>query len=139
AQLTERCLIAASSVLIHKEVFNKIGLFDEIFPVCEDFDLWLRIASQFEIGFLPEALSVKHAGHGDQLSTQFHSMDLWRVRALAKHLNNTQLSESEKKSLHVNLVKKSQILLKGFEKHENLQHYEEIKSHLNTSLFTSQK
>lgn len=132
AELTERCLIAASNVLIRKEVFEKIGLFDETFPVCEDFDLWLRIASQFDIGFLTEALSVKHAGHEGQLSTQFHSMDLWRVRALAKHLNSPTLSDAEINALHANLLKKAKILQKGFTKHKNWQYSDEIENYINS-------
>lgn len=130
APLTERCLIAASSILIRKEVFEETGLFDETFPVCEDFDLWLRIASQFEIGFLEEPLSVKHAGHGDQLSIQFHSMDLWRVRALAKHLSCFTLSQQERNALHTSLVKKAQILQKGFEKHKNFAYSAEVAKYL---------
>ena len=34
------CRISPSSVLIQKEVFDNIGIFDESLRVCEDYDLW---------------------------------------------------------------------------------------------------
>ena len=130
SQCTELCLIAPSSVLIRRTLFNKVGLFDESFPVCEDFDLWLRITSEEDIGFISEPLVIKHGGHQDQLSMQFHSMDLWRVRALAKHLKNAKLSEPEKIALLTNMKKKCEILLKGFQKHQNFENVDEIESYL---------
>lgn len=130
SQCTELCLIAPSSVLVRRSLLNKVGLFDESFPVCEDFDLWLRIASTEDIGFISEPLVIKHGGHKDQLSMQFHTMDLWRVRALVKHLKNSELAAHEKLAMHASLKKKCGILLKGFEKHRNFENLDEIQSYL---------
>lgn len=127
---TERCLIAPSSVLIKRTLFEKVGLFDENFPVCEDFDLWLRIAITEDVGFISEPLVIKHGGHDDQLSMQFHSMDIWRVRALVKHIENRNLSELDRVALFKSLNEKCEILLKGFQKHQNFENVEEIKSYL---------
>jgi glycosyltransferase involved in cell wall biosynthesis len=129
SECAERCFIAPSSVLLHKSLLKEVGPFDESFPVCEDFDLWLRIAAQENIGFLEETLIVKHGGHADQLSRQHHSMDLWRVRAMAKHLQNPHLHQDEQKTLRKNMEYKIQILLKGFEKHKNTQFVQEIRSY----------
>lgn len=133
SQCTELCLIAPSSVLVRRILFDQVGFFDESFSVCEDFDLWLRIASTEEIGFISEPLVIKHGGHADQLSMQFHSMDLWRARALAKHLNNFKLTENEKSALRKSLKNKCEILIKGFKKYQNWQYLDEVKSYL-TSL-----
>src|SRR5918995_1597995 len=40
----ELCLVSPSAVMMTKELFYLAGEFDESFPVCEDYDLWLRIA-----------------------------------------------------------------------------------------------
>ena len=40
----ELCLVSPSAVMMTKELFYWAGGFDESFPVCEDYDLWLRIA-----------------------------------------------------------------------------------------------
>ncbi len=130
SQCTELCLIAPSSVLVRRSLLNKVGLFDESFPVCEDFDLWLRITAIEDIGFISEPLVIKHGGHKDQLSMQFHSMDLWRVRALAKHLKNSELEANEKLALGTSLKNKCEILLKGFKKHQNFENVDEVERYL---------
>ena len=38
------CIVSPSSIMIHRRVFDHVGLFDESMPACEDYDLWLRIA-----------------------------------------------------------------------------------------------
>ncbi len=130
AQCTEQCLIGPSSVLIRRDLLERVGNFDEKFPVCEDFDLWLRISVDEEVGFLSAPLIVKHGGHSDQLSRQFHSMDLWRVRALAKHRKNTNLNSSDRNALQNSLRRKCEILLKGFEKHKNFDNVDEVLGYL---------
>lgn len=44
--------IGTSSVVIPKEVFKRVGTFDESVSGPEDFDMWLRITSAYDIGFL---------------------------------------------------------------------------------------
>lgn len=127
---TESCVIGPSCTMVRRSLFDRVGFFDESFPVCEDFDLWLRITSQEDIGFLEEDLTIKHGGHDDQLSMQYHSMDLWRVRALSKHLKNSNLSMTEHSILRESLRKKSTYLLTGFQKHNNLENVEEIVNYL---------
>ncbi len=131
SQCTNLCLIAPSSVLVRRSLFEQVGLFDETFPVCEDYDLWLRISASYDIGFLSEPLVIKYGGHDDQMSMQYHSMDLWRVRALSKHINNPNLSELESLALSSSLKAKCEILLKGFEKHQNPDHVSEVNEYLN--------
>ena len=38
------CLVSPSSVMMKRELYERVGGFDESFEVCEDYDLWLRIA-----------------------------------------------------------------------------------------------
>ena len=81
------CCISPSSVLIHKSIFKKIGLFDENLPVCEDYDLWLRIAMRYRFHFIEQPLVIKYGGHEDQLSRKYWGMDRFRVAALKKLLD----------------------------------------------------
>ena len=48
-----------SSVIVEKDVFNDIDLYDEKFKESEDYDLWLRIAQKYKVANLPEALVTK--------------------------------------------------------------------------------
>jgi glycosyltransferase involved in cell wall biosynthesis len=130
---TKLCVIAPSTVMLRKSLLDRVGLFDESFVVCEDFDLWLRITAKESVGFLPEALTIKHGGHADQLSLQHHSMDLWRLRALAKHINNEHLDDNKKSAVKESIIEKAEILLKGFKKHNNYAHLEEVEKYLKLS------
>ncbi len=113
------CNIAPSSVMIHRSVFEKIGYFDESFEVCEDYDLWLRIARVYRIGLLKEKLITKYAGHEDQLSFKHWGMDRFRVKSLEKLLKIEQ--EEEKTEMIEDLLKeKYTLLLKGAIKYDKI-------------------
>ncbi len=117
----KQCLIAPSSVLLSKNLFEKMKGFDESFVVCEDYDLWLKISSQYEIGFLEQSLIKKYGGHSDQLSTKFFAMDSWRIKSMQSLLKNTALSADDKSAVIETIKTKGQILLNGYRKHGNHQ------------------
>ena len=78
------CCISPSSVIIHRSVLDEIGFFDQSLPACEDYDLWLRVASSYPVLYISEKLVVKHGGHQDQLSEKYWGMDRFRIQALEK-------------------------------------------------------
>jgi glycosyltransferase involved in cell wall biosynthesis len=112
---SEYCNIAPSSVMIHKSIFDEIGLFDVSFEVCEDYDLWLRIASKHHIELLNEKLLYKYAGEDEQLSFRHWGMDRWRVKALEKYSGDTYIQE-----VRNILLKKYTLLLKGALKYDKI-------------------
>lgn len=59
--------IVTSTVLLRREVFDKVGTFDESLPVTEDYDMWLRIARRYSIGAMDVCL-VKYRVHDASLS-----------------------------------------------------------------------
>ncbi|MFT7859438.1 MAG: glycosyltransferase [Sulfurimonas sp.] len=115
----EYCNIAPSSVMIHKSLFEKVGYFDESLEVCEDYDLWLRIAREYPVGLLKEKLITKYAGHDDQLSFKHWGMDRFRVQTLEKLLNTENNQEKTKKIKEL-LKKKYTLLLKGAIKYDKI-------------------
>ncbi len=82
----ELCLVSPSAVMITKKLFDEKGGFDESFPVCEDYDLWLRIALDHPVPLIASQLVIKRGGHADQLSHSLWGMDRYRVAALQKLL-----------------------------------------------------
>ena len=114
------CVISPSSVLIKKEIFKKYGLFDENLPVCEDYDLWLRITSKEEVLFINEPLVIKYGGHLDQLSKQYKIMDRFRVIALEKLLIDKRISDKQLSLTYNMLKEKIKIILNGAVKRGNL-------------------
>ena len=114
-----RCVISPSSVMIRRRVFDRVGLFDETLPVCEDYDMWLRICARMPVAFVPEPLITKYGGHSDQLSTRFRGMDRFRIRSLDRVLNEAELEPSDRKAAIDTLVGKIRIYLNGARKHNN--------------------
>jgi glycosyltransferase involved in cell wall biosynthesis len=114
----DRCIICPSSVVMHQKIFETIGFFDEKLPVCEDYDLWLRIVLQYEIGYLDRKLVTKHGGHSDQLSNTYWGMDRFRVQSLQKLLDNPNLKSSLIPLIFQTLIQKLDILNKGFSKRD---------------------
>jgi glycosyltransferase involved in cell wall biosynthesis len=66
--LLRRCCVH-SGVFIRADVLQKVGGYDETLRTCEDYDLHLRIAEQYVIGHVPEALSVVRVGSHNSTST----------------------------------------------------------------------
>ncbi|HPC38130.1 MAG TPA: glycosyltransferase family 2 protein [Exilispira sp.] len=109
----ELCLMSPSSIMLKKSIFDDYGYFDESLPVCEDYDLWLRITSKETVGFIEKPLIIKYGGHIDQLSRKYEAMDRWRVISLIKLLNSKQLSEIQEIEVKKMIEKKAKILYNG--------------------------
>jgi glycosyltransferase involved in cell wall biosynthesis len=117
----QHCLICPSSVLLHKSIFQSIGLFNENLPVCEDYEFWLKLLLHNEIGLVEEKLVLKHGGHSDQLSTTTWGMDRFRVQALINLIESSTLNEEQYVSAISVLVHKCMIVAKGSEKREKFE------------------
>jgi glycosyltransferase involved in cell wall biosynthesis len=107
------CIISPSSVMIHREVLERVGLFDESLPVCEDYDLWLRVSRYYPITFINKTLIIKNGGHEDQLSHQLWGIDRFRVKALEKMLQENSLTADDRKATIDMLHKKCSVLANG--------------------------
>lgn len=112
------CNIAPSSTMIHKRMLADVGHFDESLEVCEDYDLWLRIALKYKIGLINQKLINKYAGHEAQLSFKHWGMDRFRVKALEKLLLDAPTSNKE--LIKVELIKKYTLLQKGAVKYDKI-------------------
>ena len=124
------CRVSPSSVLIQKEVFNDIGIFDESLKVCEDYDLWLRITSKYPVVFLDIPLIYKYGGHADQLSKVNDGIESYRIQSLEKIIKSVSLS-NEQKVMAVNaLINKMKIFSKGLEKRKKTIELKELKKNI---------
>ena len=109
------CLVSPSAVMMTRELFMRLGGFDETFDVCEDYDLWLRIAVDTPVLLIPEPLVVKRGGHGDQLSRSTWGLDRFRILALEKLLRSGLGGEKRRWAMEV-LAGKVAILAQGARK-----------------------
>jgi glycosyltransferase involved in cell wall biosynthesis len=88
------CLVSPSAVMMRRQLFERVGDFDEELAAAEDYDLWLRVATQYPIPLLPRALVIKRGGHPDQLSAT-PGIDRYRIRSLEKLLRSGRLSPGQ--------------------------------------------
>jgi len=122
------CMIGPSTAVFKKDLIENIGGFDEEYPVCEDYDFWLRVTARYKAGLIDEALTVKYGGHHDQLSTTHVAMDYWRIRSMSRLLSDTRLSPPRQEAILRELRRKGRILLKGYIKHGRNEDYRELLS-----------
>ncbi len=111
------CIVSPSAVVIKKEVFDKVGLFDEKLLACEDYDLWLRISLFYPIYTMTEKLITKKGGHSDQLSAKFWGMDRFRIYSMTQLLrNNSSLDDFKKAGLYYYISEKANVVAIGAKK-----------------------
>ncbi len=113
ARSCQLCCVSSSSVMLRRTIFTECGGYDERLPACEDYDLWLRVTSRYEVGLVPEKLVEKYGGHSDQLSKRYPVMDRFRVFSLLKLVVSSELSSDQQKLALTELRKKVEILAQG--------------------------
>lgn len=121
------CCISPSATLLRRKLFENLGGFREDFPVCEDYELWLRVCARGAVGFVRDPVVRKYGGHADQLSRQFKGMDYYRVKALMPFIEKMdQLTSMEYEHVIQTIRTKCAILLSGYRKHGNMTNYDEV-------------
>jgi GT2 family glycosyltransferase len=88
---------SCSRVTVKKQVLDKVAGFDETFPNCQDYDLWLRVARVSRVACVPYCL-VKRYLLSDRMTASLRNIcDAWErilnkyrgemePRTLARHL-----------------------------------------------------
>lgn len=108
----ELCLVSPSAVMMRRKLFREIGRFDETLPACEDYDLWLRIASRYPVHLIDTPLIVKRGGHRDQLS-RMTGLDRYRIASLRNLLEDGVLSGEQHLAAARMLRRKCEIYAAG--------------------------
>jgi glycosyltransferase involved in cell wall biosynthesis len=111
----ELCLVSPSAVMLRRELFDRVGLFDERLPACEDYDLWLRVSCRFPVGLIDTPLIVKRGGHADQLS-RIRGLDRYRIESIAKLMADGCLSATQRIAAAAVLNQKCRVYAGGCRK-----------------------
>lgn len=107
------CVISPSSAVVRRSLFAEIGGFDESMPVCEDYDMWLRICARYPVAFVEEPLTVKYGGHSDQLSRSRPGLDRYRIAAIDRILDEGILETRDRAAAVRALLEKTGIYKNG--------------------------
>ena len=129
-RLLQYCLIATSSVMFRRTLWDIGGGFPTNFKVCEDYALWLCLNLQYPIGFIEENLVVKYAGDWEQLSS---TIEIDRQRVLALHrfyclYKDHPSFQNIIELWHKEILYKIQILKKGALKYNKPVRYKQYQS-----------
>jgi glycosyltransferase involved in cell wall biosynthesis len=127
------CIISPSSILMERSVFDDLGGFDETLPVCEDYDLWLRMTLRYVVGFVRDPLVIKRGGHPDQLSKAYWGMDRFRIRSLAGLVLRGDVNGTRREAVLEELRGKCKIVANGARrrgKEEEAKRYESLPGRL---------
>ena len=122
------CLVSPSAVMIKKNLFSEVGVFDENLPACEDYDLWLRISCRYPVHLIETPLIMKRGGHADQLS-KAPGLDKYRIQALKKIIASGQLELDSYRAAVRTLQEKCAIFAAGCRKRgkdAEAEYYEEL-------------
>jgi glycosyltransferase involved in cell wall biosynthesis len=89
--LVNSCEIQVCSITLRKDLIQHVGFFNEKIEMCEDYDLWLRIASEYEFGCIPTILAEYHI-HSDNMSQ--NNYQLYNgMRNVLSNLRETALAD----------------------------------------------
>ena len=124
----KRCMITPSSVMIEKKLLDETGGFNEDFPGCEDYDLWLRITSRYPVGLVDEFLLTRYGGHADQLSSTIPVLDRFRIQSMESILRKKGLSDEQRGLVRDELFKKAMIVAQGNLKRGNEKGHEQYQN-----------
>ena len=120
------CRISPSSSLFSRTLLDDAGWFDETLPICEDYDLWLRITAKFPVLYIDDPLIIKYGGHRDQLSRSVDGIEQYRITALEKILKGPNLTKTDRSAAVQMLIKKLNIYLTGLKKRGKARQVDEI-------------
>lgn len=85
-EMSKGNFINGCSVMIKKEVFDRVGIFDETLPYTHDYDMWLRIIEQFSVYYIDEPLLYYriHEKMGTMQHARTIKKEVKRVKAAHK-------------------------------------------------------
>ena len=128
------CLISPSTVIVHRELFERVDKFDESMKYVEDYDLWLRITSRYPVGYVEEQLVVKQGGHDDQLSKQIDGIEKYRIYALEKLIREGNIRQDFLRQAKEVYKKKCEIYISGCRKRGRLDEIKGLQSRMSSLL-----
>lgn len=113
------CAVGMSTVMAKRGLFERFGLFDDVLPCCEDYDMWLRVSAQVPFLLVAEPLTIKDGGRPDQLSVIHRTgMDRYRIKSIVKLIESGVLNRVQKEQAIAELQKKCRIYGNGCIKHD---------------------
>ncbi len=103
-RIAQQNRIQTPSIVVKREVYENLGAFRSV-HYGEDWEMWVRIASKYDVGFEPTPLAA-YRKHNASISGQY-IRTAQNIRDIQKVINiiNEYLPEDQKKSLKIHASK----------------------------------
>lgn len=108
-KVLDKCRVSPSSMVVRRDIFKKVGLFDERLRICEDYEFMLRASLHYNIDYIPDKFVVKRAVTDDSLSMIPHIESI-RLQILERFIRDQPLSEDRRRVAEAELARKRQIV-----------------------------
>ena len=89
SSLVDDCFIQTSTFVARKRCFDQVGGFDPRFDICEDYDMFLRLAQGFRIVGIPELL-VRYRVHPHNTVSNTEAFCRFRLALTEKHFGKPE-------------------------------------------------
>jgi glycosyltransferase involved in cell wall biosynthesis len=99
--LVRECFVSTSCVVVRRRAIEEVGLFEESLAVSEDFNLWLRIASRWNVAVAREVLVAVRSQSQGLSASPGTAMRLSSGLAALQHVMSacSGISRSEQRAL----------------------------------------
>lgn len=101
-RLAVRNPVFIGACIMRREAFEQVGMFDPSLCGAADWELWLRMASQFTFAFLNKPMAV-YTRHLDNMSSDYDKMGREFCQALANVLLKCDLSKENERFIRSRL------------------------------------
>ncbi len=98
---TEGNFIPTMSSMFRREVFDKVGVFDETIRYGEDYELWMRITSFFQAGYIDRVL-CRVRRHGSNMTFHGARMARYHIRIVKRILRFSPLLREKLTKAQIN-------------------------------------
>ena len=97
--LIEDCFIACSATLMDKEVYRVTGDFDEKYHMVEELDLWLRIAKDYDVVLVDQALTKIRMHAHNQSNNNLITIEEYGCLLTEKLIKDSDVADLCKKKI----------------------------------------
>ncbi len=105
-KIASRQMVQPPAVVVKRSVYEKLGGFFAV-QYGEDWEMWIRIASQYKVAYSPECLATYRGGHNSNISTKsILSGENFRDLSTVINIVQNYLPKSKRKGLR-RLAKKN--------------------------------
>ncbi len=127
----KKCIVGPSTVMMERSLFEEFGGFREDLEIAEDYELWLRILSKYEIGYINTLLTIKRAGNWPQLSEKYGQIEIFRIEGLKKLIEEKFFQGGKMELAKKELLRKINIYMRGLIKRNKQEEYKKWEQYLN--------